>query len=191
MAETFDHITDQIAEFIARQHVFFVATAPGQGGRVNVSPKGYDTFRILGRNRVAYLDLTGSGVETVAHIRQNGRITFMFCAFEGDPMITRLYGTAHVLEPHHPEYATVHEAFASRPGERSIVTAEIESASTSCGWAVPFLNYVGERPRLHDEYATVSEEALAGYRSQFNRRSIDGLPALNDPAEPSEVGGPA
>lgn len=180
MAEKFDHITDEIAHFIARQHVFFVATAPAHEGHVNVSPKGYDTFRVLDSTRVAYLDLTGSGVETIAHLRHNGRITVMFCAFEGDPEIVRLYGRGQVIEPGDLRYTELHEGFESLPGERAIVMVDVDQVSVSCGWAVPFMTYAGERSRLHDEYAAAGNEPLVSYRARFNRESIDGLPALGD-----------
>ena len=116
MSEVYESIDDELAGFIASQHVFFVATAPTEGGHVNLSPKGLDTFRILGPNRVAYLDLTGSGVETIAHLTQNGRITFMFCAFDGPPNIVRLYGTGRAVLLGSEEYEELAASFPDQPG---------------------------------------------------------------------------
>jgi len=185
MGRAFDAITDQMCEFIERQHVFFVATAPsGDDGRVNLSPKGYDSFRVLGPNRVAYLDLTGSGAETIAHVRQNGRITFMFCAFEGKPNIVRLYGRARVIAPSDTdaEDISAHFTDAMDPPEgatRSLIVAEIDRTSNSCGYSIPFMEYVEERPRLIEWADAKDTPTLDAYRAEKNRTSIDGLPALD------------
>lgn len=178
MGKTFDHITPEMVTFIERQHLFFVATAPTGGGRVNLSPKGYDTFRVLDAERVAYLDLTGSGIETVAHLRDNGRITFMFCAFEGEPVILRLYGAGRVVEPGDGEFDALRSTFGSFGGVRAVIVADIDRTSTSCGWSVPFMDYVGERSKLADDFLRMSDDELDGYRAAKNRESIDGLPAL-------------
>ena len=142
MGRSFESITDAMVTFIEAQQMFFVATAPSDGGRVNVSPKGYDSFRILGPNKVCYLDLTGSGAETVAHLRDNGRITFMFCAFTGKPNVVRLYGTGRHVRPGDVEFAELVETFPEHSGVRAIVIADIDRTSTSCGYSVPFLSLI-------------------------------------------------
>lgn len=141
MAKTHPHIDDRIRAFIEKQKMFFVASAPsGDGGHVNLSPKGYDSFRILGPNEVAYLDLGGSGIETLAHVRQNGRITFMFCAFEGAPNILRLYGQAEAVSFDEEGFAEKLALFPDFPKARTIFTAKIDRIQDSCGWGVPFTN---------------------------------------------------
>jgi len=179
MAKVLPEIDDDLATWIAEQHVFFVATAPTAGGHVNLSPKGHDVLRVLGPHRVAYLDLTGSGAETIAHLRDDGRLTMMFCAFEGPPRILRLYGRGivHVLgsEP----YEDLAPRFPDLPGARAIVELEVERIQTSCGFAVPFLTYQGERPTLQQWAARRSDGDLAGYRAERNATSIDGLPAFD------------
>ena len=179
MGKTFDHITPEMSTFIERQHLFFVATAPTGDGRVNLSPKGYDTFRVIDAERVAYLDLTGSGIETVAHLQENGRITFMFCAFEGEPVILRLYGTGRVVQPNESEFAELRASFGSFGGVRAIIVADIDRTSTSCGWAVPFMEYSSERSKLADDFLVKGDDELVAYRSSKNRESIDGLRALD------------
>jgi hypothetical protein len=166
MAKFYDRIEDKHVAFIKAQRMFFVATAPlSDAGRVNLSPKGYDSFRIIAPNLVAYADLGGSGAETLAHVRENGRITFMFCAFEGAPNIMRLYGQG----PPGQERA------------RDIIFADITQVQDSCGWAVPFLEYKGERDQLR-RYID-HQEADAWYESRLtkNAKSIDGLPGLKRP----------
>src|SRR3954463_8554191 len=149
MGKVHEQLDDSLVDFIGRQHVFFVGTAPDSpDGHLNVSPKGLDTFRILGPNTVAYLDLTGSGIETVAHLRQNGRITLMFCAFEGRPLVVRLYGKGHVVEPGDGEWAEMITRFPEYPGVRSVVVVDVERSADSCGWAVPLYEYEGERSQL-------------------------------------------
>lgn len=183
MGRAFDTVTDQMRAFIERQHVFFVATAPGGGeGRVNLSPKGYDSFRLLGPERVAYLDLTGSGAETIAHVRDNGRITFMFCAFEGKPNIVRLYGQGRVVLRSDRGWDELIGEFepsaASNPAVRSIIVADIDRTSTSCGFSIPLMDFVEDRPQLTDWAAGRDAAALDAYRAEKNAHSIDGLPAL-------------
>ena len=160
--------------------MFFVATAPEGGGRVNVSPKGYDSFRILDERTVAYLDLTGSGAETIAHVRQNGRITFMFCAFEGDPDIVRLYGRGRVVTLGDDGFDVLLAGFSPAHGIRSIIVADIDQTSSSCGFAVPLMDFVAERGRLREWAEHRTDDELTAYRSSKNARSIDGLPALGD-----------
>jgi hypothetical protein len=178
MAETFAEITERLAAFIERQHVFFVATAPpGGDGHVNVSPKGLDTFRILGPTTVAYLDLTGSGIETVSHLRDNGRICVMFCAFEGPAQILRLHGRGEVLEAGTPTFDELYPLFPPRDHARAVVRVQVERVATSCGFAVPLLDYRADREVLDKYWARRAGEVL-GYREEMNRRSIDGLPGL-------------
>ena len=179
MATAYESITDAMADFVDRQHVFFVATAPSGGeGRVNLSPKGLDSFRILGPNRVAYLDLTGSGAETIAHVRQNGRITFMFCAFDGKPDIIRFYGQGQVNRPGDAVFTELQPLFGERKGVRSIITADIDRASSSCGFAVPKMDFVADRDTLTKWTANKTADDLADYWAEKNTTSIDGLPAI-------------
>ena len=178
MAQVLPALDDDVIDWISRQHVFFVATAPTSGGHVNLSPKGHDVLRVLDPHRVAYLDLTGSGAETMAHLRDDGRLTMMFCAFEGPPRILRLYGRgiAHVLGSE--RFEDLAPRFPDLPGTRAIVELEVERIQTSCGYAVPFLAYEGERPTLQQWAARRSEEDLREYRAEKNATSIDGLPAF-------------
>ena len=179
MGKTFPELDDDLRAFIARQHVFFVATAPlAADGHVNLSPKGLVTFRVLGPATVAYLDLTGSGVETVAHLRENGRLTVMFCAFEGRPRILRLYGRGRCVEPGDADWATVSAGFPDLAGVRSVVVMEVERIADSCGYAVPLYAFVGEREQLCAWADKKGDEELRRYRAQKNRTSIDGLPGL-------------
>jgi hypothetical protein len=177
MGDIFDSIPEKLARFIEAQHVFFVATAPlGSAGHVNVSPKGLDTLRLLGPNAVAYLDLTGSGNETSAHIAENGRITFMFCAFEGPAMILRLYGRGRTILPGTVEWDALIDRFPGMPGARQLIAADIDRVQTSCGYAVPFLSFERERPSLTKWALGKGEERLAEYRREYNVASIDDLP---------------
>ncbi|MCS7069895.1 MAG: pyridoxamine 5'-phosphate oxidase family protein [Anaerolinea sp.] len=177
MGKVFDHITEEHRQVIAAQKIFFVATAPlSADGHINLSPKGMDTFRVLNSDTVAYLDLTGSGNETSAHLLENGRITFLFCAFEGRPLILRLYGQGRTILPGSGEWDEYIGLFPSLPGTRQIVLAEIERVSTSCGYGVPLMGYQGDRPQLTDWATKKGPEALAEYRREHNRRSLDGLP---------------
>lgn len=178
MARAFETITPSMREFIERQHMFFVATAPSADGRVNVSPKGYDAFRILGDNQVCYLDLTGSGAETIAHVRDNGRITFMFCAFEGKPNICRLYGTARVLRPGDDGFDAMRECFGDHDGVRSVIVADIDRTSNSCGFSVPFMDFVEDRQTLAEYWDGKDDVAMSKYWAAKNTTSIDGLPGL-------------
>lgn len=178
MAAFFDTITPDLDAFIRRQQMYFVATAPlSDTGRVNLSPKGLDSFRILSPNCVAYLDLTGSGNETSAHLAENGRITFMFCAFEEPPRILRLYGTGRTVLPGGTEWEDYADHFTLLPGTRQIVVADITQVQTSCGFAVPLMEYVAQRDTLTKWAKKVGPERLATYRQQKNAQSIDGLPA--------------
>ncbi|MBD2870264.1 pyridoxamine 5'-phosphate oxidase family protein [Paenibacillus arenilitoris] len=177
MGKQFEAILPEHEAFIGRQHIFFVASAPLTAeGHVNVSPKGHDALRILSPNRVAYLDMTGSGNETSAHVDENGRITVMFCAFEGPPNILRLYGTGTVVLPDTPEWDALYPRFVSLPGARQIIDIDVHLVQTSCGFAVPFMAYEGERDTLQRWSVQKGEEGLRQYRQEKNSRTIDGMP---------------
>ncbi len=186
MSKVYDEIDDRMSSFLRRQHVFFVATAPLAGdGLVNLSPKGLDTFAVIDPHRVVYLDLTGSGVETVAHLRENGRIVIMFCAFEGPPRIIRLHGRGSVVVPGDQDFDALAGQFPARPGIRSAIDVEVTRVADSCGYAVPIMSFEGERSRL-DEWADKrGAQGLEDYRAKKNAVSLDGLPGL----APSDVAG--
>jgi hypothetical protein len=183
MGKVIAELDDDVRAFIARQHVFFVATAPSAGGHVNVSPKGLDTFRVLGPTTVAYLDLTGSGVETVAHLRENGRLTVMFCAFDGRPRILRLYGRGRAVEPGDADWPAVSAGFPVFAGARAVVVLDVDRIADSCGYAVPRYEYVDDRQQLVDWAETKGPDKVREYRRQKNRVSIDGLPGLPSAGE--------
>lgn len=179
MGKTFDAITDELAAWIGRQRLFFVATAPlAAEGLVNCSPKGMDTFRVLGPLEVAYLDLTGSGVETIAHLRENGRVVVMFCAFDGPPRIVRLHGTGKAVLPADADFDGLRPLFPDHPGTRAIVRVSLTRVGDSCGYAVPRFEYAGDRDALCKWADTKGEAALEDYRRAKNARSADGLPGL-------------
>ncbi len=179
MGSQFADLNDDLRNYIAGQHMFFVATAPlAAEGHINLSPKGLDSFRVVSPTTVAYLDLTGSGIETVAHTRENGRITLLFCAFEGRPRLLRLYGRARAVEPADADWHEVSELFPEYPGTRSVVVVELERIADSCGFGVPRYEYVGERTQLTEYAVKKGPEAMAQYRSANNQASIDGLPGL-------------
>lgn len=168
------------ALFIQRQHVFFVATAPlGPGGHVNLSPKGLDSFTILDAQHVAWLDLAGSGIETVAHLKQNGRIVIMFCAFEGPHLILRLHGQGEVIEPHHPDFDALCARFESSAGARSVIRVTLDRVGESCGMGVPHYEYLGQREELPMHYAGRTKEQLRDYVTKRNHSSLDDLPGLS------------
>ena len=180
MGKVVSSIDDSIRGFIAAQQLFFVATAPLDiNGHINVSPKGLDTFRVLGPSTVAYLDLTGSGVETIAHVRENRRIVIMFCAFHGQPKILRLHGKATIHEPRDTQYADLLKHFPAYDGVRSIVLVEVSRISTSCGFGVPLLSYESEREQLPKWCKGKGTEGLEIYRQEKNRVSIDDLPGVS------------
>ncbi len=177
MAKVFQEITDELKDFIVKQHIFFVATAPlNPTGHVNLSPKGLDSFRILSPNRVAYLDLTGSGNETSAHLQENGRITFMFCAFSGSPVILRLYGTGKTVLPNSDEWEFLYSLFPKTPGTRQIITADIHRVQTSCGHGVPVYQHESNRDNIMKWADKKGEQGLKEYQQQKNVVSIDNLP---------------
>jgi hypothetical protein len=177
MAELYNEITERLQAFIAAQHLFLVASAPlSAEGHVNVSPKGLDCLRILSPRRVAYLDLTGSGNETSAHLLENGRITLMFCAFAGPPRILRLVGQGRVVLPGDEEWPELRALFGDLPAIRQIIVADISRVQTSCGYGVPLFEYSGERDTLARWADAKGEAGLESYRAKQNARSIDGLP---------------
>ncbi len=191
MGKVYAELDERLRKFIARQAVFFVATAPcltadGEGGHVNVSPKGYrDTFAVLGPTTVAYVDLTGSGAETIAHLRQNGRITIMFCSFTKQAKILRIYGRGRVVLPGDPRWPALAAKFsrngtpgADRRDRRAIIVVEADRIADSCGYAVPRMELTEERDLLAQMAEQQSLDELAEYRAEKNAVSIDGLPAL-------------
>ncbi len=178
-----ENIDGRLRAFILDQPMFFVATAPSAAdGHVNVSPKGMTgTFAVLGPHRVAYLDYHGSGAETIAHLRDNGRITLMFCAFQGAPNIVRLHGTGRavaVTDPEYPELLRLFDAPPDTHGARSIIDVDVHRVSDSCGYAVPLMAYEGDRDLLVRSHARRDEQALSEYRKVKNASSIDGLPVF-------------
>jgi hypothetical protein len=179
-----EEIDGELAAWMEAQPVFFVATAPlSAEGHVNCSPKGGDAFRVLGVREVAYLDYTGSGAETAAHVRENGRVVLMFCAFAGKPQIVRLHGTGEIITPDHPDWDTLAPTFPPNPGARAVVRVSVSRVSTSCGFGVPCMEHAGGRDVLDRWALAKGEDGLTQYRAEKNARSIDGLPAL--PPHPS------
>ncbi len=180
MGTAYESINDAMRAFIERQHMFFVSTAPSEGGHINMSPKGYDSFRIISPNQVCYLDLTGSGAETIAHVVDNGRITFMFCAFEGKPNICRLYGKGRIIYRRDAEFdvfnASLDEPFVELAGARALIVADLDRTSNACGFAVPFMEYQQDRSRLHEYWTPKSDADMSDYWATKNASSIDGLP---------------
>ncbi|MBQ0734986.1 pyridoxamine 5'-phosphate oxidase family protein [Aquimarina celericrescens] len=172
MAKMFTEISEELTEFIANQKIFFVGTAAAEG-RVNISPKGMDTFRVLGPNKVVWLNLTGSGNETAAHLLKNNRITIMFCAFEGKPLILRLYGKATIFHERDAAYHSYIDLFPKIMGARQIVEIEVENVQTSCGYAVPIMEFKEERTVLKSWAEKQGEERLKEYHKERNSLSID------------------
>jgi hypothetical protein len=197
MGKVYPELDERLRKFIGSQSVFFVATAPclstaGEGGRVNVSPKGYrDTFAILGPLQVAYLDLTGSGAETIAHLRQNSKITIMFCSFEREPKVLRLYGSGRIVLPEAADWADVAGRFPAtsfgmnQASRRAVIVVDLDRIADSCGYAVPMMELIRERDLLirHDEKKSAGQ--LDAYRTAKNSVSIDGLPAIDVRNAPS------
>ena len=181
MGRVHDGIDDHVQAFIERQPMFFVATAPmSPEGHVNISPKGLrDTFAVLGPRSVAYLDLTGSGIETIAHLRENGRITLMFCAFDGPARIVRLYGRGEVVLPDHPDFDELRGRFPRIPGARAVIRVDLDRVADSCGYGVPQMEYVADRDRLPTWSEKKGEAGLAEYRREKNSSSIDGLEGID------------
>ena len=179
MGKLYDQIDADLQAFIEAQRVFFVATAPiDAAGHVNLSPKGLDTFRVLTPRRVAYLDYVGSGAETIAHLKENGRIVIMFCALQGPPKIVRLHGRGQALQPHDLEYQRLRPLFPTIPSGRAIISMSIQRIADSCGFGVPLYEYQHQRSQLSDWAERQGEDRLLAYQGERNARSIDGLPAV-------------
>jgi len=179
VGKVFEALDDRNVEFIRSQRIFFTASAPlAADGLVNLSPKGLDTFAVLDGTTVAYLDLHGSGIETVAHLRENGRITFLFCAFEGPPRLLRLYGRGEVFEPGDAGYEALAPSFPAFEGTRAIIRVSLERISDSCGYGVPRYGFEADRTQLTAWAQRKGEGGLRAYREENNRESIDGLPGL-------------
>lgn len=177
--KVFHEITSEHKDFIQKQHLFFVASAPlSPEGHINVSPKGLESLCVLSPHRVAYLDLVGSGNETSAHLLENGRITFMFCAFEGSPNILRLYGNGYTVLPCHHEWDVLsgHFSLKDHAGARQIIVADITRVQTSCGWGVPLFQYEGERDQFYKWVEKKGPEGMQDYLQEHNLTSLDGLP---------------
>lgn len=176
MGELHPRLTPELADFLGRQRVFFVATAPlSKDQHVNISPKGLDTLRILSLEELAYLDLTGSGNETSAHVHENARMTVMACAFNGPPNVLRIYGKGEVHLPGSPRWDELRPLFPDLPGARQIISLRIERVQTSCGYAVPLLEYKEDRSMLTKWASVKGPIALDAYRVEKNTESIDGL----------------
>ena len=175
MGKLYTQLTDDLASFIRRQKLFFVGTA-ADDGRVNVSPKGMDTLRVVTENRVVWLNLTGSGNETAAHLRENDRITLMFCAFEGDPLILRLYGHARIFHPRDAEWDSLLTLFPAIPGARQIIDMSVDLVQTSCGFGVPFFEFKAERDQLEKWAEKKGPEGIRQYWEEKNQISLDGKP---------------
>lgn len=183
MGKIYEKLDDKLCDFIQSQQMFFVATAPlSEAGSINCSPKGLDTLRIIDENFVAYLDLTGSGAETIAHLKENGRCVMMFCSFTNRPKILRLHGTGEVLETDSEGFAELKHLFPDIRGTRAIIKLNISRIADSCGWGVPMYEYIGERDTYHKFAESLSDEEMRAAQVEENSVSIDGLPALSTPS---------
>lgn len=183
MGKLYDELTPLLTEFIEAQKMFFVGSAPlSAEGHVNVSPKGMDSFRVLSPTSVAYLDVTGSGVETISHLKENGRMVIMFCAFDGRPMIVRLYGQGEVLERDHADFGSLIDLFPALPAIRAIIRLSLTRISDSCGWGVPVYEQTGTRDQLARYAKQLGPDGLRTAQLEANMTSIDGLPGLSKPS---------
>jgi hypothetical protein len=175
VATFYEELDEKLQQFIAEQKIYFTATAPSEG-RINLSPKGLDTFRCLDSRTVAYMNLTGSGNETAAHLLENGRITIMFCSFTEKPMILRIYGKGRSVYPQDADWDALLSHFKPISGMRQIIVVDINSVQTSCGAAIPLYDFVGERDNLLRWFERSGEKAMSEYRQKVNTVSIDGKP---------------
>ena len=175
MAKFYKKLTSRLETFIKNQKIFFVATAPEEG-RINLSPKGMDSLRVINDNRILWLNVTGSGNETAAHLLENDRITLMFCSFEGAPNILRIYGKGRAIHPNDHDWNEVISLFPKIPGTRQIFDIAVESAQTSCGMSIPFYEYKGEREQLNDWAKDKGDTGIKEYWQDRNLTSIDGKP---------------
>ena len=179
MGKVYEQIDAPLEQFIRAQQMFFVATAPlAAEGHVNLSPKGLDSFRVLGPHSVGYLDYVGSGAETIAHLRENGRIVLMVCAFQGPPRILRLHGRGEIVEPQDAGFEPLRAQFPPAQGVRSVVRISLTRISDSCGFGVPLYQFEGDRAQLPKWAERKGDTALRDYQRDKNRNSVDGLPAL-------------
>ena len=174
MGKKLDHITSELKGFIKEQHIFFVGTAANEGS-INVSPKGIDSFRVIDDNKVVWLNLTGSGNETAAHLLKNNRMTIMFCAFEGKPLILRLYGTAKTYHPRDTQYHQYISLFRENTGARQIIEMDVGLVQMSCGMGVPLMDFKEERTLLDDWADSLGKEGIETYWKEKNTESIDGF----------------
>lgn len=180
MGKEYTEIDERLQRWIERQNVFFVATSPlSSDGLLNCSPKGLDCFRVLGPRQVGYVDTGGSGIETVAHLKENGRIVIMMCAFEGPPKIYRFYGNGKVIEPHHDHFETMLGEFPAVPAARNMIVVDINRVHDSCGYGVPLYEFKSQRDSLGNYFANQNEDEIINYRKEKNRTSLDGLPGLD------------
>jgi hypothetical protein len=179
MGRVTDRIDEATTAWIDAQPMFFVATAPTAGGHVNISPKGLDSLRVLNEKEIAYLDVTGSGAETIAHIRDDGRITLMWNAFDGPARILRVYGRGHVCLPGSARFEELIALFDERRGIRSVITVDVERVQDSCGFGVPRMAFVQNRTEMDSWVGRRSDDDIAEYRREKNSTSIDGLAALD------------
>ena len=183
MGKTYDELTPELTQFIAEQKLFFVGTAPlGAEGHVNISPKGMDSLKVLDNKTIAYLDVTGSGVETISHVKENSRLVFMFCAFEGKPLILRLHGRGSVIESGDSEFQSLRSNFEDLPGVRSIIKLDIHRIADSCGWNVPLYSFEGTRDYYQNYADHLGAEGMRKGQLASNMESIDGLPGLREPS---------
>ncbi len=183
MAKVYDELDDRLCRFIAEQKLFFVGSAPRDDqGLVNVSPKGMDALRILDSTTVAYLDFTGSGIESVAHVKENGRLVIMFCSFDKSPMILRLHGRATVTERHDPQWQELQSHFPPSRMARCIIKMSVTRIADSCGWGVPMYDYVGERDQYRKYSDQIDDAGLRQAQLESNLKSINGLPGLEKPS---------
>lgn len=185
MGKEYTEIDERLQKWISRQKMFFVASAPNApDGLVNCSPKGLDCLRVLGPKEIAYVDTGGSGIETVAHLKDNGRIVLMFCAFAGPPKIFRFYGRGTALEPHDANFADVLAKFPPMPAARNIIVIDVERIIDSCGYGVPLYEFKAHRESLPNYFNDQSTEDILAYRRDRNSQSLDGLPGLTIDSDP-------
>lgn len=180
MGQEFHEIDERIRRWIGKQHMFFVSTAPlAADGLVNCSPKGLDSLRVLGPRQIAYADTGGSGIETVAHLKENGRIVIMLCAFDGPPKIFRFYGAGRAVEPHDDEFASLLPLFTKMPSIRNFIVVDVERIRDACGYGVPLYDFTRERESMDNFVASKSADEMHEYRKEKNAASLDGLPGLD------------
>ena len=182
MGKEYTEINPKLQAWIEQQHMFFVSTAPlAADGLLNCSPKGLDSLRVLDPHRMAYLDIGGSGIETVAHLKENGRIVIMMCAFTGPPKIYRFYGEGSVIEPQDEGFDDMLGKLPSLPAARNIIVIEVERIIDSCGYGVPLYDFQRDRDSMENYYGSKTEQEVSAYRRERNSSSLDGLSGLNTP----------